>query len=107
MSTYEQIAKALACEIDTIKSKLGNFECNNWSAAFVEECERLHAEYQTDWGPNWSVECNGKELLMRVCNHYGAQKPRLEIKKDIMRKIREAQTNEWKSMKTIIDGIMA
>jgi hypothetical protein len=96
------MSDVLVVKLEQLKSSIGTFDPSVWKSAFLKRCAQIDGELRTVWDSEWASKCNGKELLETVCREYQINRDRREIKRDLVRRIRDQKSTEWQKVRDLL-----
>jgi hypothetical protein len=100
------MAGILEGKLITLRESVLTLDIEIWEQDFLKGCEAREKELTRDWETNWLQKCNGKKLLQSICDKYSISRDRKEIKKEIVRRLRNQQTPESQSVDALLRGAM-
>ncbi|MDH3690731.1 MAG: AAA family ATPase [Gammaproteobacteria bacterium] len=95
---YADMAEILAKKLTSLRSSVSKLDIDAWKVNFLKAVDNKHTEVDEQWDTGWAELCDGKKLLEVVCREYSVNRDRTEIKKDIVRRLRDQQTVEWQNV---------
>lgn len=104
-NSYEEMAKILKEKLSSLKESASILDLENWEQNFLKDCDVLEKDLTKDWDTNWLQKCNGKKLLQEICDRYSINRDRKEIKKEIVRTLRNLQTPEWQAVDDLLKKV--
>ncbi|WP_144394704.1 ATP-dependent nuclease [Pleionea sediminis] len=99
---YEDMAGILFKKLESLKTDLVKMDLENWEEKYIEACKEKDKELSKSWGGKWISECNGKDVLDKLFNYYSVKCSRIELKKSLMRLMKEKESSEWKEIQKLL-----
>ena len=93
--SYEEMAEVLSDQMKSLQKELNSQNLDEWRKQYLSDTKSSHAEYEREWSATWEIESDGKSLIEALCREYSIKRDRRELKKELVRGIREQKTPEW------------
>ncbi|WP_072659161.1 ATP-dependent nuclease [Mariprofundus micogutta] len=100
--SFEDMRDILFGKLQSLKDSLSDLDLDTWRNSFLTSCESINAELVAAWDVNWAAKCNGKELIEKICREYSINRDRREIKKELVRLIRDQNSPEWRTVEGLL-----
>lgn len=100
--SYDDMANLLVQKLGNLKATVSGLALETWRQRFLARCRVEDEKLRVEWDTSWPTKCNGKDLLEAVCREYSVHRDRREIKKEIMRRLREQTSSEWQSVEKLL-----
>jgi len=104
--SFEEMSEILVMKLAQLKSSTDAIDPMIWKTEFLTNCRRIDAKLRKVWDSEWALKCNGKELLEAVCREFQINRDRREIKRDLVRSIRDQKTPEWQRVMELLRNAM-
>lgn len=96
--SYPEMAAVLKGKLTTLRDAVSSLNLETWEDTFLAGCQAREKELRKAWDDTWEKECDGKNLLLAVCRTYEVARDRKELKKEIIRVLRDQQATEWQEV---------
>jgi hypothetical protein len=100
--SLNQTAGTLVERIQNIRMQIGEFNKDAWMEAFLFNVATRKRAIEDSLQTNWKDLCDGKKLLDDLYGRFIIKKDKREFKKDLMKRMREAETDEWRIIRDIL-----
>lgn len=100
--SFEEMSDLLVAQLKELQSSISAMNLFFWKEEFLNRCTKIDADTRSTWDSEWVSRCNGKELLELVCREYRINRDRREIKRELVRQIRDENSPEWQKVKSLL-----
>ncbi|MCK4823599.1 AAA family ATPase, partial [bacterium] len=99
---YDEMAGILYQKLDQLKTEITSLDLDSWNEGFMTRCNQIQNELVAAWDTEWVISCNGKELLEKVFNEFTVKRSRIDLKKELIRRMRDHMTSEWQTIRQLL-----
>lgn len=103
--SYDSTAEILESKLAQLKTTIGSLELSAWKSTYIQNCRKFDEQLRSSWEKDWVDNCNGKELLEQIFRKYQINRDRRELKKDLIRRLRDRQEPEWKNVQGLLTSV--
>lgn len=100
------VADRLFARLQAIKSQVDPLD-HDWKTKFIEACTKERQELQAVWEVKWPEDCDGKRLFVDLHKKVGFKVSVRKFKKRIMAEMRGQRTEKWRSVESLLAGLIA
>lgn len=102
-----EAAELLFSRLKRTQEALSPLQHDSWVAEFVQECEQAATTLRAEWDDSWRKECDGKRLFKDLQAKYQAKVSLGFLKAEVIKEMRQRQTDDWKILQTLIRAAIA
>jgi hypothetical protein len=99
---YADMAGTLTEKLQALRQTLNELDIKDWKSNFLNSTADKHAEFEKEWDSDWASVCDGKSLFENVCREYSVNRDRTEIKKQVIRQLRDQRAQEWQQVNAML-----
>jgi hypothetical protein len=100
--SFSEAAAILSGRLAGIKGALEMFDKGSWESEFVAKCGQRKSELDTEWRAKWKTVSNGKKIIDDLYVRYQISMKKLEFKKQIIVKMAEKSTDDWRIISDVL-----
>jgi len=104
--SFDEMGEVLVMKLTQLKSVIAALDLSSWKSEFLTRCSEIDAKLRADWDTEWQVKCNGKELFEAACREYQVNRDRREIKREVVRRIKDQKSAEWQKVRDLLEHAM-
>ena len=101
---FNEMSEILHQKLTQLTRDITDLDLDTWKDRYIVSCNQYHKQLKAEWDTEWVRNCNGKELLENICNEFTIKRNRRDIKKEIIRRMRDQATIEWQTIKTLLNN---
>jgi predicted ATPase len=103
----EEIASTLMARLTSMKQRLAGIDGPQWESSFVAACREHERQLRDVWEGTWREACDGKRLFQDIGAANILRMNVRNFKKRVMVQMRNTQTENWRSIKSLLSELIS
>lgn len=99
---FSEMADVIRDKLSALQSIVSKIDLDTWRADFINSCNAKFKEASNEWDSEWVLKCDGKTLFSKICRNYSVTRHRRELKKEVIRRLRDQQSTEWQTIEKML-----